>query len=196
MDKCAVYTGSKNIYEDMLVCSKSLIANSDVNKIYFLIEDDIFPFETPDDIIEPINVSDQEYFNFWGPNMKTKFTYFAMMRAALALRILNKVWGLRNPFCRNIIAPRYITTNTAMVMDMSRFVSDILFMRAFNPPVVFDISHSSVHVQLRLAAPFGARSFLKSISVFSLTAGALRTTRRITTTALYAERASDLTSNL
>ena len=84
MDKCAVYTGSKNIYDDMLACSKSLIANSDVDKIYFLIEDDIFPFETPNDIIEPINVSDQEYFNFWGPNMKTKFTYFAMMRAALA----------------------------------------------------------------------------------------------------------------
>ena len=83
LDKIAVYTGSRNIYEDMLVASKSLIAHSDVDKVYFLIEDDIFPYDIPS-IIKTKNVSDQEYFNPWSPNSTTKFTYFAMMRAALA----------------------------------------------------------------------------------------------------------------
>lgn len=82
MDKIAVYTGSRNLYGDMVTCAKSLVAHSNVNKIYFLIEDDIFPIEVPE-IIETHNVSDQEYFNHWGPNMKSRFTYFAMMRAAL-----------------------------------------------------------------------------------------------------------------
>lgn len=84
MKKYAVYSGSKNIYEDMVVAAKSLIAHSDVDKIYFFTEDDSFPYDIPNDIIETRNVSSQEYYNFWGPNMKSKFTYFAMMRAALA----------------------------------------------------------------------------------------------------------------
>lgn len=85
MKKVVVYSGSKNIYEDMLVSAKSLIAHSDVDKIYFLIEDDKFPYDIPDDLVEVRNVKNQEYFNPWGPNMKSKFTYFALMRAALAL---------------------------------------------------------------------------------------------------------------
>lgn len=83
MTKTAVYTGSQNIYDDMVVSAKSLIANSDVDKVYFLIEDDVFPYELCD-LIETINVSDQTYYPKDGPNMKTRFTYFAMMRAALA----------------------------------------------------------------------------------------------------------------
>lgn len=85
MKKIAVYTGSRNIYDDMVVCAKTLVAHSDVDKIWFLIEDDKFPYDIPEDIIQTRNVSNQEYFNMWGPNMKSKFTYFAMMRAALAL---------------------------------------------------------------------------------------------------------------
>lgn len=82
MGKIAVYTGSRNLYEDMVTCAKSVIAHSDVDEINFLIEDDVFPLDIPD-MIKTQNVSDQEYFNPWGPNMKSKFTYFAMMRAAL-----------------------------------------------------------------------------------------------------------------
>ena len=62
--------------------AKSITAFSDVDKIYFLIEDDIFPEELPDHI-ETINMSDQEYFMPWSPNNTTHFTYFAMLRAAL-----------------------------------------------------------------------------------------------------------------
>ena len=85
MDKIAVYTVSRNLYENMLVCAKSLLVHSDVDTIWFLIEDDIFPYDIPEDLIKIRNVSDQKYFDKSGPNMKSKFTYFAMMRAALAL---------------------------------------------------------------------------------------------------------------
>ena len=84
MNKYAVYTGSRNIYNDMVICSKSLIANSDVDKVFFLIEDKKFPINVPKDLIETIDISNQTYFDPWGPNRKSKFTYFAMMRAALA----------------------------------------------------------------------------------------------------------------
>lgn len=83
MKKYAVYTGSRNIYDDMLMSAKSLIAHSDVDKVYFFIEDDVFPEKLPS-LIETRNVSSQEYFPSWGPNMKSRFTYFALMRAALA----------------------------------------------------------------------------------------------------------------
>ena len=84
MEKIAVYTGSRNIYDDMVMSAKSVVSNSDVDKIYFLIEDDAFPYDNPD-IIETRNISDQTLFYPWGPNQKSKFTYFAMYRAALAL---------------------------------------------------------------------------------------------------------------
>lgn len=84
MEKIAVYTGSKNLYENMVTAAKSLTANSDVDKIYFLIEDDIFPFDLPNHI-EIMNMSKQNYFIDASPNMKTHFTYFALLRAALPL---------------------------------------------------------------------------------------------------------------
>lgn len=52
----AVYSGTRNIYEKMMTASKSLLRYSDVDKIYFLIEDDIFPYDLPD-TYECINVS-------------------------------------------------------------------------------------------------------------------------------------------
>lgn len=84
MEKIAVYTGTRNIYEDMLAASKSLVANSDVDKIYFLIEDDSFPFDIPEDIIETRNISDQKYFADDSVNMKSKFTYMALIRSAFS----------------------------------------------------------------------------------------------------------------
>ena len=44
MIKAAVYTGTRNLYKQMVVAVKSLIRNSDVDKIYLLIEDDEFPY--------------------------------------------------------------------------------------------------------------------------------------------------------
>lgn len=42
--KTAVYTGTKNLYPHMIPAIKSLLFNSDVDIIYLLIEDDVFPF--------------------------------------------------------------------------------------------------------------------------------------------------------
>lgn len=81
-EKVAVYVGTRNLYEDMLPSVKSLLINSDVDKIYLLIEDDIFPYELPD-CVETINVSNQPYFKPDGPNFKLKWTYMTLMRAAL-----------------------------------------------------------------------------------------------------------------
>ena len=79
--KVAVYTGTKNLYEHMIPAVKSLIANSDVDKIYLLIEDDEFPCKLPD-IVETKNVSGQTYIKPDNPNARSRFTYMAMIRTA------------------------------------------------------------------------------------------------------------------
>lgn len=80
--KVAVYTGTRNLYPEMVAAVKSILINSDVDEIWLFIEDDEFPYELPD-IVKIKNVSDQKYFKPDGPNMKSKFTYMAMMRAVL-----------------------------------------------------------------------------------------------------------------
>ena len=77
---CAVYSGTRNLYRDMETGAKSLVANSKVDKIYFLIEDAEFPRELPD-MIECINVSEQTWFSPYGINMKSRFTYMALIRS-------------------------------------------------------------------------------------------------------------------
>ena len=80
--KHAAYCGTRNLYDDMETAAKSLIANSDVGKVHFVIEDAEFPDELPD-IIECHDSSGQPYFRPDGPNMSSGFTYMAMMRLAL-----------------------------------------------------------------------------------------------------------------
>lgn len=77
--KSAVYTGTRNLYSGMETAAKSLIANSTVDAVHFFIEDDAFPVELPN-IIHCMNVSKQGFFPKSGPNMKTQFTYMAMLR--------------------------------------------------------------------------------------------------------------------
>ena len=84
MEKHAVYTGTKNLYGDMQTAAKSLIANSDVDKVWLLVEDDSFDYWLPD-ICEVVDVHDQQFFPNDGPNMSTQYTYMAMIRCALAL---------------------------------------------------------------------------------------------------------------
>ena len=59
--RTAVYTGTRNLYEFMIASAKSLLTHSNVEQIYFLIEDDIFPYELPPKTTI-INVSNQSYF--------------------------------------------------------------------------------------------------------------------------------------
>ena len=77
--KAAVYSGTKNLYSSMATAAKSLIFNSSVDKIYFLIEDDEFPEYLPPQI-ETMNVSGQKFFPKDGANFKTSFTYMSLMR--------------------------------------------------------------------------------------------------------------------
>lgn len=79
---CAAYTVTRNQYDRVVPSIKSLMINSEVEKIYLLIEDDKFPVELPKEV-ECINVSRQKYFRSMGPNNVYPCAYMSMMRAAL-----------------------------------------------------------------------------------------------------------------
>lgn len=83
--KAAVYFGSHHIYSDMNTAYKSLLINSDVDKIYLLIEDDSFPYEVHRDV-EVINISKQvaNWFVPGGANWNSDWTYIGLIRSALA----------------------------------------------------------------------------------------------------------------
>lgn len=80
--KQAAYCGTRAIYGDMETSAKSLIANSDVDAVHFIIEDDAFPHELPE-LVQCHNLKGQGFFRKDGPNMRSGYTYMAMMRAAL-----------------------------------------------------------------------------------------------------------------
>lgn len=79
MDRVAVYAGTKNIYDQMYVCLKSLLANNKMDRVYLLIEDDEFPYPIPENV-HPFNISRQEYFKEGTPNYSSKWSYMTMMR--------------------------------------------------------------------------------------------------------------------
>lgn len=79
--RVVIYCGTYNTYVNMISSAKSLLAHTKVDKIYFLTEDDEFPYEIPD-IIENINVKSQRYFPEGGPNFDNVWSYMCMMRAA------------------------------------------------------------------------------------------------------------------
>ena len=78
--RAAVYCGTRNVYQDMIPSMKSLLIHSNVEKIYFLIEDDTFPYELPPEV-ECINVSGQEWFPASGLNMKNRCSYMVLLRS-------------------------------------------------------------------------------------------------------------------
>ena len=80
--RAAVYCATRNLYPDILPAMKSLMAHSNVEKIYLLIEDDEFPFWLPE-ICETRNVSGQKYFSPGSPNYHQKWSYMVLLRAAL-----------------------------------------------------------------------------------------------------------------
>lgn len=80
--KHAVYCATRNMYDDMETAAKSLVANSDVDRVHFLIEDAEFPRPLPD-FIECHDVSGQEWFPDDGPNARKRWTYMVLMRTVL-----------------------------------------------------------------------------------------------------------------
>ena len=81
MKKYVVYAGTPNLYEQMVWAAKSLVAHTKVDHIWFLIEDDAFPYELPD-FVTCINVKQYEEKQFppWGKNSRTHFTKMALVR--------------------------------------------------------------------------------------------------------------------
>lgn len=81
MKKHAVYSATPNLYEQMVWAAKSLYANSSVDVIHFLINDDEFPYELPDFIVTH-NVMDyaNEMFPAKCVNADTHFTRMALVR--------------------------------------------------------------------------------------------------------------------
>ena len=77
--RAAVYSGTRNVYKDMIPSMKSLLIHSNVEKIYFLIQDDQFPYDLPPEV-ECINVSNQCYFKQDGPNMTNRCSYMVLWR--------------------------------------------------------------------------------------------------------------------
>ena len=83
MNMVAVYAGTRNLYEMMRVSVTSLLANNKMDRVYLLIEDDVFPHKMPENVIA-VNVSNQTYFPEGGANYKCKWTYMSMIRVALS----------------------------------------------------------------------------------------------------------------
>lgn len=79
--RAAVYAGTRNVYDRLLPSAKSLLTYSNVEKIYFLIEDDEFPYDLPPEV-ECINVGGQTYFPQDGPNYVNVCSYMVLLRAA------------------------------------------------------------------------------------------------------------------
>ena len=88
--KAVIYTGTRNIYDQMIPAIRSLVTNTEVDKIYLMIEDDAFPFDLPPQA-EVINAGKlcRALFPEGGPNWDTRFRPLCMMRAACA-RVLPK----------------------------------------------------------------------------------------------------------
>ena len=78
----AAYCGTRRVYDQMETAAKSLIANTKVDVVHFLIEDEEFPRPLPS-IVQVHDVSGQKWFDLNGPNAKTGWTWMVLMRAAL-----------------------------------------------------------------------------------------------------------------
>ena len=61
MRRVAVYMGTRNYYPLMVSAAKSLLANTRMDRVWFLIEDDEFPEELPD-VIRCKNISGQTLY--------------------------------------------------------------------------------------------------------------------------------------
>lgn len=99
-----LYGATRNLYPYLEGTIRSLLDHNKVEKIYIFAEDDEMPFDIPCEH-EVMDVSGQTYFPPDGPNMKSIFTYMAMMR---------------------ICAPELITDDKVIWLDVDTIVCDSL----------------------------------------------------------------------
>ena len=83
MRRVVVYAGTRNVYHNMTVAAKSLLMHTHIDRVWFLIEDNTFPEDLPG-VIRTKNVSDQEFFDIYGPNVRKRWSYMALMKLALS----------------------------------------------------------------------------------------------------------------
>lgn len=81
-----VYSLTRNLYPYLEGAIRSLLDHNDDVKIYVFAEDDKLPFEIPCRH-EILNLSGQTYFPPNNPNMRSQFSYMAMLRLATPLLI-------------------------------------------------------------------------------------------------------------
>lgn len=80
--KCAVYVATRNIYQYMLPSIRSLIAHTNVDRIYLLVEDDELPYKLPNEC-EIINMTGQTMFLPSDNHYNTYWSYMILFRVAL-----------------------------------------------------------------------------------------------------------------
>lgn len=80
--KAACYCGTRNVYEQMVPAVRSLATNGNVDKVYFLCEDDIFPYDLPE-IVEVKNLSKQEFIRRDALNFNCLWSYMCLLKVAL-----------------------------------------------------------------------------------------------------------------
>lgn len=91
MDKVVVYCGTANLYPFIYCSMKSLLEYNSPDRIYFLIEDDQFPYPIPDQV-RCINAK-KIATNFFPKNSQVytcPLTYMSFMRLALPKILLNE----------------------------------------------------------------------------------------------------------
>lgn len=82
--RTVVYTGNRAVYDSMIAACKSMIYHRGADKIYLLTEDDVFPEQLPE-CVENINVRGQTFYKPDGPNFRSRWSYLALMKAAVPL---------------------------------------------------------------------------------------------------------------
>lgn len=82
MYKAVAYLATRDYYEKVLPSLKSLLYHTRVDKVYLLIENDVFPYTLPDNAV-CINVKNQQYYRPDGPNMHTRWSYIALLKPIL-----------------------------------------------------------------------------------------------------------------
>ena len=75
------FAASRNLYPYLGPCYVSLLEHNPDAKVWFFIEDDRLPYETPENI-EFVNCSKQTVFGADCVNAKTSYTYLSMLRGA------------------------------------------------------------------------------------------------------------------
>lgn len=82
-EKIVVYLATRNLYRLLPAAYNSLLAYNKPDHVYLLIEDDRLPYDVPD-VITCVNVSEQTFFSHGGPNYSGRYTYMALMKAAVS----------------------------------------------------------------------------------------------------------------